>query len=145
MNDTKVVPAQLRGVRINTGGKWQGLYLGLADSNTWKLVCKTRGRLRPPEPIMLTDRHGREAMKLWIIEKLSDGRWLARPESNDDSLKLLERIGHVPLPPYIRSGRMVDADVENYQTLFAKMPGAVAAPTIDSRSVLYGCRRSPMR
>jgi S-adenosylmethionine:tRNA ribosyltransferase-isomerase len=129
LNDTKVIPAQLRGVRIRTGGKWQGLYLGMANDDTWKLVCKTRGHLRPPEPIMLTDRQGREVVKLWVIEKLTDGQWRARPEGDSETLDLLDRIGHVPLPPYIRSGHMVDADVVNYQTVFAKSPGAVAAPT----------------
>ena len=129
LNNTKVIPAQLRGVRIRTGGKWQGLYLGMANGDTWKLVCKTRGRLRPPEPIMLSDRQGRDMVKLWVIESLTDGQWRARPEGDFETLDLLLRIGHVPLPPYIRSGHMVDADVENYQTVFAKAPGAVAAPT----------------
>lgn len=134
LNDTKVICAQLRGVRIGTGGKWQGLFLGLLgreenDEVDWKLVCKTRGRLKELEPIMLVDREGRDAVKLWLIEQLDDGQWRARPESDDDPFELLERIGRVPLPPYIRGGQMVDADVENYQTVYAQCPGAVAAPT----------------
>jgi len=134
MNDTKVLPAGLRGVRQWTGGRWQGLFLGRIESidgkgTDWKLVCKTRGRLKAPEPIMLLDRENRETIRLWLIERLSAGQWRAHPESEADPMALLEAIGRVPLPPYIRGGRMVDADVQDYQTVFARNPGAVAAPT----------------
>jgi S-adenosylmethionine:tRNA ribosyltransferase-isomerase len=47
----------------------------------------------------------------------------------DDALTLLDRVGRVPLPPYIRKGEMVDTDREQYQTVYAQVPGAVAAPT----------------
>lgn len=129
LNDTKVIPAQLRGVRTQTGGRWQGLFLGTTDSGEWKIVCKTRGRLQPLEKITLQDRDGKPSVQLWLLEQLEDGEWLARPESDHTALELLEQLGRVPLPPYIRSGMMVDDDVENYQTVFARMPGAVAAPT----------------
>lgn len=129
LNDTKVIPAQLRGQRIETGGRWQGLFLGVFADGEWKLVCKTRGHLRAPEPIALLDRDGRPAARLWLVERLDDGQWRARLDEPQDALTLLERIGRVPLPPYIRGGAMVDADVERYQTVFARRPGAVAAPT----------------
>jgi S-adenosylmethionine:tRNA ribosyltransferase-isomerase len=129
LNDTRVIPAQLRGLRTQTGGRWQGLFLGLEGEGDWKLVCKTRGKLLPMESVTLLDRDGRETVKLWLLEQLADGEWLARPESELPAFELLDRIGHVPLPPYIRGGRMVDNDVQNYQTVFAKTPGAVAAPT----------------
>ncbi len=129
LNDTRVVPAQLRGVRQETGGRWQGLYLGHLADGQWKLVCKTRGRLREPEVITLLDRDGRPAAKLWLVERFDDGQWLARLDEPQDAHALLERIGRVPLPPYIRGGNMVDADVERYQTVYARRPGAVAAPT----------------
>jgi len=133
LNNTKVLPAGLRGVRQNTGGRWQGLFLGQIEAldgvgTDWKLVCKTRGRLREPEPIMLFDREGREAVRLWLLERLSGGQWRARPESGMEALSLLDVIGRVPLPPYIRGGRMVDADIQDYQTVYASCPGAVAAP-----------------
>ncbi|MCA9238283.1 MAG: tRNA preQ1(34) S-adenosylmethionine ribosyltransferase-isomerase QueA [Planctomycetales bacterium] len=129
LNNTRVVPAQLQGRRLGTGGKWQGLFLHANPDKTWTIVCKTRGTLRPPEPVMLVDRDGRDALKLWLVEKLSDGQWLARPESEEGHFALLERIGRVPLPPYIRGGQMVDSDIARYQTVFASRPGAVAAPT----------------
>jgi len=129
LNDTKVIPAQLRGLRSKTRGRWQGLFLGHTDAGDWKLVCKTRGRLQPLEKITLLDREGKEAVTLWLLEQTSDGEWLARPESELTPLELLDQLGRVPLPPYIRGGQMVDNDVQDYQTVFARSPGAVAAPT----------------
>ncbi len=55
--------------------------------------------------------------------------WLARPEGDRPPLEVLEEVGHVPLPPYIRKGHSVDSDFFDYQTVFARFPGAVAAPT----------------
>jgi S-adenosylmethionine:tRNA ribosyltransferase-isomerase len=129
LNDTKVIPAQLRGERMQTGGRWQGLFLGELSAGDWLLVCKTRGKLKPPEPIMLCDREGRPAAKLWLLERLDDGQWRARLDEVEEPHALLERIGRTPLPPYIRGGHMVDSDVERYQTVYARTPGAVAAPT----------------
>jgi S-adenosylmethionine:tRNA ribosyltransferase-isomerase len=79
--------------------------------------------------VTLLDREGRPAAKLWLIERLDDGQWRARLDVPQETLALLERIGRVPLPPYIRGGNMVDSDVQRYQTVFARRPGAVAAPT----------------
>lgn len=129
LNDTKVLPAQLRGERAQTGGRWQGLFLGTNPAGDWRIVCKTRGKLQPLEKIILHDREGRPATKLWLLERCEDGEWLARPELELKPLELLDRLGHVPLPPYIRGGQMVDSDVQDYQTVFARRPGAVAAPT----------------
>ncbi|QDS98983.1 tRNA preQ1(34) S-adenosylmethionine ribosyltransferase-isomerase QueA [Adhaeretor mobilis] len=128
-NDTKVIPAQLRGIRVGTGGRWQGLFLGETAEGDWRLVCKTRGRLNEPEPVMLLDRDGRETAKLWLVERTGNGQWLARPDEKVPTEELLAKVGQVPLPPYIRGGRMVDDDVLRYQTVFARHPGAVAAPT----------------
>lgn len=128
-NDTKVIPAQLRGVRVETGGRWQGLYLGTLADGDWRLVCKTRGKLRPPEKIKLLDRNNKRTVTLWLLEKLSEGQWRAHPDSETDALELLDQLGRVPLPPYIRGGNMIDSDVEDYQTVYARVPGAVAAPT----------------
>jgi S-adenosylmethionine:tRNA ribosyltransferase-isomerase len=129
LNNTKVVPAQLVGRRAQTGGRWQGLYLESAPDGNWRILCKTRGRLIPGEAINLTDREGRPGAKLWLIEKLEEGQWLAHVESDESTEAILGRLGRVPLPPYIRGGNMVDADIANYQTVYAERPGAIAAPT----------------
>ena len=129
LNDTKVIPAQLRGLRTQTGGRWQGLFLGATKAGEWKIVCKTRGRLKPMEKVTLLDRDGKPSVQLWLLEQIGDGEWLARPESELPAHELLDQLGRVPLPPYIRGGQMIDTDVGNYQTVFARSPGAVAAPT----------------
>lgn len=129
LNDTRVIPARLVGRRTNTGGRWTGLYLESDDAGHWKLICKTRGRLSPGEAITLEDREGRVFCRLMLLSRLDDGAWAARPESDKPTLRLLEEIGRVPLPPYIRDGEMIDADWQRYQTVYAENPGAVAAPT----------------
>jgi S-adenosylmethionine:tRNA ribosyltransferase-isomerase len=95
----------------------------------WKILCKSRGKLHAGDVIQLVDGEGRPGVKLWLIESLPEGEWIAHVESEEPTDTLLARLGRVPLPPYIRGGRMVDADVANYQTVFARVPGAIAAPT----------------
>jgi S-adenosylmethionine:tRNA ribosyltransferase-isomerase len=129
LNDTKVLAAQLAGRRRQTGGRWQGLYLETTAEGHWRILCKTRGRLTPGEAVEVEDREGRPGLKLWLLDKLEEGQWLAHPEPAEPAETALERFGRVPLPPYIRGGNMVDADVANYQTVYARNPGAVAAPT----------------
>jgi len=129
LNNTKVIPAHLVGKRVPTGGRWEGLYLQTTAEGHWKLLCKSRGRMKPGDAAMLVDTEGRAGVKLWLIESLPDGQWLAHPDSDESTNVLLARLGRVPLPPYIRGGQMVAADVTNYQTVFARVPGAVAAPT----------------
>jgi S-adenosylmethionine:tRNA ribosyltransferase-isomerase len=92
-------------------------------------VCKTRGKLRAPEAVRLVTREAGDDVKLWLLEQEPDGVWLARTESDEPAFAVLERIGRVPLPPYIRKGEMVESDRANYQTVFATVPGAAAAPT----------------
>jgi S-adenosylmethionine:tRNA ribosyltransferase-isomerase len=128
-NNTRVVPARVLGYRIATGGRWEGLFLSVTAEGEWRMLCKTRGRLHPPEAVRLLTHAAADDIKLWLLDQTSDGIWLARPETDESAFKALERIGRVPLPPYIRKGEMVEADRSNYQTVFAAIPGAVAAPT----------------
>jgi S-adenosylmethionine:tRNA ribosyltransferase-isomerase len=117
------------GYRIATGGRWEGLFLSLTARGEWRMLCKTRGRLNPPEAVRLVTHQAADDVKLWLLEQTGDGVWLARPDSEESPFTLLERIGRVPLPPYIRKGEMIESDRTNYQTVFAAVPGAVAAPT----------------
>ena len=130
LNDTRVVPARLVGRRIRTGGHWEGLFLEADPDGPWRLMCKTRGKLVPGETIILIDDAGRDDSTLELGRKLPDGTWIARPRpAEEEPFALLDRVGRVPLPPYIRKGEMVESDRENYQTVYAQRPGAVAAPT----------------
>jgi S-adenosylmethionine:tRNA ribosyltransferase-isomerase len=64
-----------------------------------------------------------------MVAKLGGGEWAARPNSPEPAWTILDQVGRVPLPGYIRGGQMVDADPATYQTVFARNPGSVAAPT----------------
>jgi S-adenosylmethionine:tRNA ribosyltransferase-isomerase len=128
-NDTRVVPARLVGVRQRTGGKWSGLFLQANEDGFWRILSKTRGRLEPGEIVELHHRAGSAQAQLVMIQRLDGGAWLAKPSIETSPWELLDLVGRVPLPPYIRGGEMEDGDVQSYQTVFAERPGAVAAPT----------------
>jgi len=129
LNDTLVVPARLLGRRESTGAHWEGLFLEVGDGGFWRILCKTRGKLVPNETIRLTNAQGQDDIQLRLGAKQADGSWIVRPESDEEAFALLERVGRVPLPPYIRKGEMNEADRQQYQTVYARWPGAVAAPT----------------
>ncbi len=129
LNETRVIPARLVGRRLRTGGHWEGLFLQSDPEGRWRILCKARGKLSPGETIVLLGLDGRDDVALQLAAKQPDGSWIARPDTADGPPALLERIGRVPLPPYIRKGEMVEADRQHYQTVYARCPGAVAAPT----------------
>jgi S-adenosylmethionine:tRNA ribosyltransferase-isomerase len=129
LNDTRVVPARLLGYRTSTGGHWAGLFLETDDGGLWKILCKTRGKLVPGETIRLTNAAGQEDIELHMVLKQPDGSWIVNPDSDEEAFELLARVGRVPLPPYIRKGEMEAADRQHYQTVYARWPGAIAAPT----------------
>jgi S-adenosylmethionine:tRNA ribosyltransferase-isomerase len=143
-NNTRVLPARLFGVRTQTGGRWEGLYLETTSEGHWHLLCETRGRLVAGETVDLqsasevisTIRESHDipggtpsTLRLKIIERTTQGSWLMEPDIPISPLEVLERFGTLPLPPYM--GRRVadDDDQIRYQTAFASEPGAVAAPT----------------
>jgi S-adenosylmethionine:tRNA ribosyltransferase-isomerase len=128
-NDTKVIPARLVGRRDRTGARWTGLFLSADEQGVWQVLSKTRGKLEPGEAIVVVSWDVRQTVTLRLLSKLEGGIWAVRPEPMGEPLAILERVGRVPLPPYIRDGEMVEEDVLQYQTVYAEQPGAVAAPT----------------
>lgn len=129
LNDTRVIPARLVGFRTATGGRWEGLFLSSDEQGNWRLLAKSRGKLQPGEQISLVNERLQAQFHLRLAVKEPGGSWIARPEQAGEPLALLERVGRIPLPPYIRDGEMVDADRQRYQTVYADKPGSVAAPT----------------
>jgi S-adenosylmethionine:tRNA ribosyltransferase-isomerase len=122
LNDTRVLPARLLGKRAKTGGKWEGLFLRQLPDTTWEMLCQTRGSLQEGE---LIDIDGGTTLRL--LTRLPDGCW--RVQAPGNAVDLLESVGHVPLPPYIRKRTAKVEDRERYQTIYAKQSGAIAAPT----------------
>ena len=135
LNDTRVVRARLVGTRTQTGGKWEGLYLGpdVAQPDCWKILCQTRGKLQPGEFIDITPPGNAptaaETLRLRLISRDEEGTWSAQPSSTRPAAELLETHGLVPLPPYMHREQPDAEDIERYQTVYARSPGSVAAPT----------------
>ncbi len=128
LNNTRVIPARLRGSRESTGGKWEGLFLRTDADGAWELLGQTRGRLQIGERVVITSPRG-ETLLLTLVGKGDEGIWRATPDPVLPAFDLLERFGEVPLPPYIRKGVAKPEDQERYPTIFAKARGSVAAPT----------------
>ncbi len=135
LNDTKVIPARLIG-RKPTGGEVELLLVEELSACRWLALARPAKRLReggeilfaekapcslPPAPCPL--------LRAVVEAKREAGEVVVRFTGTDDLFAALQRVGHVPLPPYIRHGEDVPDDRERYQTIYARQPGAVAAPT----------------
>jgi S-adenosylmethionine:tRNA ribosyltransferase-isomerase len=129
VNDTRVVPARLVGRRAATGGRWEGLFLEEAGGGAWRMLAHTRGRPAVGERILIADREGRETFSLELLARGAGGTWLVRPSQDGPAAVVLERVGRVPLPGYIRGGAEHPGDRDRYQTVFARQAGSAAAPT----------------
>ena len=130
VNDTRVVPARLVGRRKTTGGRWEGLFLNTdPGSGAWHILAHTRGRPALGERIVLVDRAGSDEVELELLGRGPGGTWLVRPETPGPAEAILQKVGRVPLPGYIRGGEEGAGDVERYQTVFARQSGSAAAPT----------------
>jgi S-adenosylmethionine:tRNA ribosyltransferase-isomerase len=122
-NDTKVIPAQLEGRR---GEASIGATLHKREGpREWQAFLRNARRVRVGDTIDFGQR-----VSASVAGKSDDGSALLHFHGDEPVELLLERAGRMPLPPYIASRRAVDeADREDYQTMFARKDGAVAAPT----------------
>ena len=122
-NDTRVLPAQLEGRR---GGASIGATLHKrAGTRRWWAFVRNARRLRPGDRVDFVD-----GVTAGVIDRGDDGAVLLEFHGDEPVETLLARAGTMPLPPYIASKRPTDADdATDYQTIFARDAGAVAAPT----------------
>ncbi|HEE6690231.1 TPA: tRNA preQ1(34) S-adenosylmethionine ribosyltransferase-isomerase QueA [Campylobacter coli] len=128
-NDTKVIKARIYGNK-SSGGKIElFLHQPCLDSQDSLFLAQIKGRVKKDEILSFE-----ENLKAKVIELLDDGLRKVQFFQNDEVLntfklyELLDTIGHVPLPPYIKRSDE-KSDLEDYQSIFAKNLGAVAAPT----------------
>ncbi len=132
LNDTKVLPARFF-ARRRTGGRLEGLFLSAtATAGVWKVMLKGARKLKPDETIILEDKEQRDFCTAEVLEKKPDGVCLFQVASEADAETVLDEIGFPPLPPYIRRDHdltLAESDRRRYQTVYARRPGAVAAPT----------------
>ncbi|REK21721.1 MAG: tRNA preQ1(34) S-adenosylmethionine ribosyltransferase-isomerase QueA [Planctomycetota bacterium] len=129
LNNTRVIPARLIGRRDKTEGRWEGLYLESDEHGLWRMLAKTRGRVAPGETVTLLGRGEQDDIQLSLVQQMPDRTWVVLPQPEEPVLDVLNRVGRVPLPHYIRRGEMIDNDQERYQTVYASEAGSVAAPT----------------
>ena len=123
VNNTRVLPARLRGKR-ETGGAVELLLLNRIGPGRWETLAMPARRLQPGARFSLTSLRGDTSVPVLVERNLGDGRvGVQFDPALDDQLG---DFGEVPLPPYIHS-RL--ADSERYQTVFSHVPGSAAAPT----------------
>ena len=121
VNNTKVIPARLYAYRPETGGRLELLLVEKLSDRRWVALAKPGKRARPGLMFELD-----QGLEVEVIGKLEGGRIEVR--FNQLVEPHLDRLGHVPLPPYIRRAD-AESDRTDYQTVYASQPGAIAAPT----------------
>jgi len=128
LNDTRVIPARLLGRRKDTGGRVELLLIEEISPHEWEALWKASGRPRAGLGIVFGEGEGEG--EVLAVER--DGR-VRVFFGVERMLDLLEKVGQPPLPPYIRrrgaDPTIATLDRERYQTVYARVPGAVAAPT----------------
>jgi len=125
LNDTKVIPARLLGA-LPTGGRVELLLLRSLGGDEWECLARPAGKLRPGRTARFGEGPFLDAEVTAIVD--DTGRRRVRLSSSLPVREAIERVGHVPLPPYIRRDD-AEPDRERYQTVYAVHPGSAAAPT----------------
>ena len=122
LNDSRVLPARPLGQRLPGGGACEVLLLIDRGEKTWECLVRPGRHMR--QGIRLSFGNGERAAE--VTEVLPDGNRMVRFDYDGIFLEVLERLGKMPLPPYIKEELR---DRERYQTVYSKVPGSAAAPT----------------
>lgn len=133
VNDTKVIPAKLM-LRKPTGAAIPGLFLEELAVGRWRVMLRSRGKV---DVGTVLQAEGDAGVTFELLERGGEkGHWIVAVTPAAPSWAVLERVGHVPLPPYIARQRVEEggaeeeaADREEYQTVYAREAGSLAAPT----------------
>jgi S-adenosylmethionine:tRNA ribosyltransferase-isomerase len=122
LNDTKVIPARLLGTREGTGAAIEILLLKRLEADVWECLVRPGKKLRPGARAVFGD----GSLRAEILEIADGGNRLVRFEFEGIFEEVLDRLGEMPLPPYITHKLR---DRNRYQTVYAKYEGSAAAPT----------------
>jgi S-adenosylmethionine:tRNA ribosyltransferase-isomerase len=128
LNDTSVIPAKFFARRAS-GGRIEGLFLRQDSPGNWLALLKNAQKCRIAEKLQL---EGSPDVRLELVENLGQGQYRLAVHPPLQAEAVLEQAGMTPLPPYIhRAGAtpQAQADRSRYQTVYASVPGAIAAPT----------------
>jgi S-adenosylmethionine:tRNA ribosyltransferase-isomerase len=122
LNNTRVIPARLLGVKEGTGGKIEFVLLKRMEGDIWEVILKPGRRARTGSRFLFGD----GILKAEVVDVVEEGNRLVRFEYDGVFEQILDKVGVVPLPPYITSKL---EDSERYQTVYSKDNGSAAAPT----------------
>ena len=122
MNDSRVLPARLLGQRLPGGGACEVLLLIDRGNKTWECLVRPGKKMRRGARLSF----GNGELTAEVVEEIEGGNRLVRFDYEGIFLEILERLGKMPLPPYIRAEL---ADQERYQTVYSRVNGSAAAPT----------------
>ncbi|WP_050615894.1 tRNA preQ1(34) S-adenosylmethionine ribosyltransferase-isomerase QueA [Bacillus testis] len=122
LNDTKVLPARLFGVKEDTGAKVEMLLLKQDEEDVWEVLIKPAKRVKKGTVIVFGD----GKLKAECLDELDQGGRIVKFQYEGIFYEILDQLGTMPLPPYIKE--QLD-DQDRYQTVYAKERGSAAAPT----------------
>mgnify|MGYP002510142461 FL=1 len=122
LNDTKVLPARLLGIKPDTGARVEVLLLKRREGNVWESLVKPGKKVRPGAKLTF----GEGILNAEVLDVVEEGNRLIRFSYNGIFEEVLDRLGEMPLPPYITHKLK---DKNRYQTVYAKYDGSAAAPT----------------
>lgn len=122
LNDTKVIPARLHGVKEDTGAQVEILLLKRKEGDVWETLVRPGKKLKPGARVVFGD----GSLKAEILQVVEDGNRLVKFYYDGIFEEVLDRLGEMPLPPYITKK---PDDPGRYQTVYAKYDGSAAAPT----------------
>ena len=122
LNNTKVIPARLLGSREATGGAVEVLLLKRKEKDVWETLVKPGKKAKPGTRLVFGD----GLLRAEVLETVEEGNRLIRFEYEGIFEEVLDKLGEMPLPPYITHKLQ---DKNRYQTVYAKYEGSAAAPT----------------
>lgn len=122
LNDTKVLPARLMGVKEDTGAAIEVLLLKRKENDIWETLVKPGKKAKPGTRIVF----GEGSLRAEVLEIVEEGNRLIRFSYEGIFEEVLDQLGEMPLPPYITHKLQ---DKSRYQTIYAKYEGSAAAPT----------------
>src|SRR5271170_7129494 len=130
LNNSRVIPARLRGANAKSGGKFEMLLLEENVPNDWWVMLRPGKSARAGTQIIFRDTTGQPAKVLaTVVEVNAEGHRRLKFSGTPDIRRELDALGEIPLPPYIKREYQLPEDKGRYQTVFAQPAGSVAAPT----------------
>ena len=131
LNNSRVIPARLRGANARTGGKFEILLLEEKATNDWWVMLRPGKSARVGTQIVFHGNRQITRIRATVVEVNDEGHRRLQFSDTPDISHELDRLGEVPLPPYITRANPdeMGEDKERYQTIYARTDGSVAAPT----------------